>query len=313
MKKCLIISILALLSFQITAQKKKPSKSTKKSTVVAIDSTELLNRNQIKNGLQQVQDLVEANLTGKDLTATQNGLKTYYDSYKILLHAGEELDIEHSSNSFRVMLALKKPVKTEQTEFSYDSKPFSGNSFNKFHFVAPSTGIYTLLATSMDAQKTGKYVIKKTISTSKALEADLDPVFSQKFKEISNYKKSNFKDILGEKVKKDKKDKIIGQDKYTSKFELVAGKPGQIMLENGGQIANFKSIIFESATENEAQAYFDKIKKQLQVLTRSWVEQPSTDKTFSASTDQDIVSLNMSALEDKKKKKTLWQVNFIYN
>ena len=125
MKIKLLALLCVLLSFATHAQKKKTTKKTPTTKTVAIDSTELLNRNQLTAGIPQVQDIIEAMLTGKDKTASQKNEKRFYDSYKIFLHQGDELTLEHSSDSFRVMLALKTPSKDKE-EFSYDSKPYSG-------------------------------------------------------------------------------------------------------------------------------------------------------------------------------------------
>ncbi len=311
MKVKLLVVVCVLLSFVSHAQKKKPSKKTPPAKVVKVDSTELLNQNQLKAGLQQVQDQLEASLTGKDMSSSQNGEKRFYDSYKLFLHAGEELTLEHSSDNFRVMLGLKTPNKDKQ-EMSYDSKAFSGNSYNKFFYIAPVTGTYTLLATSMDANQTGKYRIQKTIATPNAAEAQLDPVFTKQFKALMAAKQDNFKSITGEKIKKDKKDKAVEQERFKTTFELVAGKSGLIMKDNGGQTANYKTIIFESENEEEAKQYFEKIKKQLQVLARSWTEQSNDDKTYSASTEKDIINLNITT-EERKKKKVFHLVNFVWN
>ena len=210
------------------------------------------------------------------------------------------------------MLALKTPSKDKE-EFSYDSKPYSGFSSNKFFMIAPATGTYTLLATSMDAVKTGKYKIQKTIAAPNAVEAQVDPNFAKQFKTLTSLRTDNFKGITGEKIKKDKKDKSVGTEKFKSSFELVTGRGSMIVQENGGTISNYKSVLFESESEDEAKAYFDRIKKQLQVLARSWAEQTNTDNNYSASTDKDIITLSISSTEAVKKKKAVYSVNFVYN
>lgn len=312
MKTKLLALLCVLLCFATHAQKKKTTKKTPTTKSVAVDSTELLNRNQLTAGLPQVQDIIEATLTGKDKTASQNNEKRFYDSYKIFLHQGEELTLEHSSDNFRVMLALKTPNK-DREEFSYDSKPYSGFSTNKFFIVAPATGTYTLLATSMDAGQTGKYKIQKTIATPNAVEAQIDPNFAKQFKMLTTLRTDNFKGITGEKIKKDKKDKSVGQEKFKSSFELITGRASMIIQENGGTASNYKSVLFESESEDDAKAYFEKIKKQLQVLARSWAEQTNTDNNYSASTDKDIITLSISNTEAVKKKKAVYSVNFVYN
>ena len=312
MKTKLLALLCVLLSFATHAQKKKTTKKTPTTKSVAVDSSEFLNRNQLTTGNTQVQDEIEATLTGKDKTASQNGEKRFYDSYKIFLHQGEELTLEHSSDNFRVMLALKTPSKDKE-EFSYDSKKFSGFSNNKFFIVAPATGSYTLLATSMDAGQIGKYKIKKIIAAPNAVEAQIDPNFAKQFKNLTALKSENFKSITGDKIKKDKKDKSVGVEKFKTSFELVTGRSAMIMQENGGTVSNYKSVLFESESEEEAKTYFDKIKKQLQVLVRSWAEQTNTDNNYSASTDKDIISLSISSTEAVKKKKSVYSVNFVYN
>ena len=309
--KVKILTLLCLmLYFGTHAQKKKTNKKTPSTKIIPVDSTEILNRNQLNNGIQQVQDQVEANLSVKDKFSSQNGEKRFYDSYKLFLHAGEELTLEHSSSDFRVMLGLKTP--TNKQENSYDSKSFSGTSYNKFFFIAPATGTYTLLATSMDAEQSGKYKIQKTIVAANTVEAQIDPQFSKQFKELTTSKAENFKNITGEKIKKDKKDKTIGQERFKTSFELVSGKLGMILQDNGGTTSNYKSVIFESETEEEAKQYFEKIKKQLQVLVRSWTEQNNTDNNYSASTDKELITLSILT-EERKKKKMIYLVNFVYN
>jgi hypothetical protein len=309
--KVKLLSLLCLmLSFSTHAQKKKTTKKTPSTKTVVVDSTEILNRSQLNNGTQQVQDQIEATLTGKDKFSSQNGEKRFYDTYKLFLHAGEELTLEHSSDNFRVMLGLKTP--TNKQENSYDSKTFSGSSYNKFFYLVPSTGTYTLLATSMDAGQSGKYRIQKTITSPNVVEAQIDPIFAQQFRNLTASKAENFKNITGEKIKKDKKDKSVGQERFKSNFEFVTGKSGMILQDNGGTTSNYKSTIFESESEAEAKEYFEKTKKQLQVLVRSWTEQSNTDNNYSASTDKDLITLNISS-EERKKKKLFYLVNFIYN
>ena len=309
--KVKILTLLCLvLCFATQAQKKKPSKKTPQPKNVAVDSTEILNRNQLNSGMQQAQDQIEASLTGKDKFSAQNGEKRYYDTYKLFLHAGEELTLEHSSDNFRVMLGLKTPANKQEN--SYDSKPYSGSSYNKFFYVAPTTGTYTLLATSMDAGQAGKYKIQKTITISSAVEAQIDPQFSKQFKTLTVSKTDNFKSITGEKIKKDKKDKSVGQERFKTSFELVSGKSGMILQDNGGSTSNYKTTIFESENEEETKQYFEKTKKQLQVLVRSWTEQNNSDNNYSASTDKDLITLSIAS-EERKKKKVFYLVNFIYN
>jgi hypothetical protein len=310
MKVNILIVLCFGLCFASYAQKKKTNKKSSQTKSVAMDSTEILNRNQLNSGMQQAQDQVEASLMGKDKVSTQNGEKRFYDTYKLFLHAGEELTLEHSSDNFRVMLGLKTP--SNKQENSYDSKPFSGSSYNKFFYIAPATGTYTLLATSMDAGQSGKYKIQKTIAVPNAVEAQIDPQLAKQFKALTASKSDNFKNITGEKIKKDKKDKSVGQERFKTTFELVTGKAGTILQDNGGTTSNYKSTIFESENEEEAKQYFEKTKKQLQVLVRSWTEQSNTDNNYSASTDKDLITLSISS-EERKKKKVFYLVNFIYN
>jgi hypothetical protein len=295
--KVKVLALICVMScFASHAQKKKTTKKTPQSKTVSIDSTEILNRNQLNNGTQQVQDQIEATLTGKDKFSSQNGEKRFYDTYKLFLHAGEELTLEHSSDNFRVMFGLKTP--NNKQENSYDSKPFSGSSYNKFFYIAPLTGTYTLLATSMDAGQFGKYKIQKTIVFPNAVEAQIDPQLSKQFKALTASKIENFKSV--------------GQERFKTTFELVTGKSGMILQDNGGTTSNYKSVIFESENEDEAKQYFESTKKQLQVLVRSWSEQSNTDNNYSASTDKDLITLSISS-EERKKKKMVYLVNFVYN
>ena len=310
MKLKLLIFLSVCLSFVTQAQKKKTTKKTPQTKNVKIDSTELLNRNQLINGMQQAQDQIEASLTGKDKFSSQNSEKRFYDTYKLFLHAGEELTLEHSSDNFRVMLGFKTPANKQEN--SYDSKPFSGTSYNKFFYIVPTTGTYTLLATSMDAGQSGKYKMLKSIAAPNAVEAQIDPIFSNQFKALKNARVDNFKVITGEKIKKDKKDKSVGQERFKTSFELVAGKLAVILQDNDGTTSNYKTTILETENEADAKQYFEKVKKQLQILVRGWTEQNNSDNNYSASTDTDIIILNISS-EERKKKKVFYTVNFVYN
>ena len=310
MKLKLLIFLSVCLSFVTQAQKKKTTKKTPQTKNVKIDSTELLNRNQLINGMQQAQDQIEASLTGKDKFSSQNSEKRFYDTYKLFLHAGEELTLEHSSDNFRVMLGFKTPANKQEN--SYDSKPFSGTSYNKFFYIVPTTGTYTLLATSMDAGQSGKYKMLKSIAAPNAVEAQIDPIFSNQFKALKNARVDNFKVITGEKIKKDKKDKSVGQERFKTSFELVAGKLAVILQDNDGTTSNYKTTILETENEADAKQYFEKVKKQLQILVRGWTEQNNSDNNYSASTDTDIITLNISS-EERKKKKVFYMVNFVYN
>lgn len=318
MKVKLLFTLFCLtFCFVTNAQKKKSTKKAPSAKIAKIDSTELLNKNQLKAGISQAKDILEASLNPKDQTANQNGEKRFYDSYKLFLRAGDELFLEHSSANFRVMLSLKTPAKDKQ-ELSYDSQPFQGNSFNKFHYVAPATGTYTLLATSTDAGQLGKYRIEKTITTANAIEANLDQAFAKQFKALVAARKDNFKSITGEKLKTDKKevkkDKTAGVERFKTSFELVAGKPAQIIQENAGQASNFKTVLLETENEEEAKTYFEQLKKQIQVLSRNWTEQSNTDVAYSSSSDTDFVTLKVNTIPPaKKKQKPLFQVEFVYN
>ena len=310
MKLKLLIFLSVCLSFATQAQKRKTTKKTPQTKNIKIDSTELLNRNQLINGMQQAQDQIEASLTGKDKFSSQSSEKRFYDTYKLFLHAGEELTLEHSSDNFRVMLGFKTPANKQEN--SYDSKPFSGTSYNKFFYIVPTTGTYTLLATSMDAGQSGKYKMLKSIAAPNAVEAQIDPIFSNQFKALKNARVDNFKVITGEKIKKDKKDKSVGQERFKTSFELVAGKLAVILQDNDGTTSNYKTTILETENEADAKQYFEKVKKQLQILVRGWTEQNNSDNNYSASTDTDIITLNISS-EERKKKKVFYMVNFVYN
>ena len=310
MKIKLLIFLSVCLNFATQAQKKKITKKPSQTKIAKIDSTELLNRNQLINGMQQAQDQIEASLTGKDKFSSQNSEKRFYDTYKLFLHAGEELTLQHSSDNFRVMFGLKTPANKQEN--SYDSKPFSGTSYNKFFYIVPTTGTYTLLATSMDAEQSGKYKILKSIAAPNAVEAQIDPIFSNQFKALKNARLDNFKVITGEKIKKDKKDKSVGQERFKTSFELVAGKSAIILQDNSGTTSNYKTTILETENEEDAKQYFEKIKTQLQILVRGWTEQSNGDNNYSASTDKDLITLNISS-EERKKKKVFYTVNFVYN
>ena len=97
MKKLLLLS--ACLCFgiaQVDAQKKSKKQKKGPTTIIATnDPVESLNHKMIFGDVQRVQEEVEATLQESDRTQKNpEGQIRHYDTYKIFMHAGEELFLE---------------------------------------------------------------------------------------------------------------------------------------------------------------------------------------------------------------------------
>ena len=102
----------------------------------------------------------------------------------------------------------------------------------------------------------------------------------------------------------------------------VGGANNGVMADELEPVVNYftkkmtelkEELLFNGSKEKKLREQSEKIKKQLQVLARSWAEQTNTDNNYSASTDKDIITLSISSTEAVKKKKSIYSVNFVYN
>lgn len=259
------------------------------------DSTERLNMHKTSNTVKEAIDEVKAVIGLNDRSNTNaEGEKRYYDTFKIFLNIDDEVTFLHQSNSFRVMFSLSSPDK--KTDFTYDSQQFEGTSSNTFFYKPKSTGIYTLFASSADPNKTGGYTLKKTIQKAKR-ENTNDP-FVLSIKELIDLRKNKYQGMMGEKLS-EKEGKYI----FDSKYFFVPNKKGEIIIEDGGKIYTYQSILFEGGTEADAQKYFSELANKLVAYARAkdWFSEPldAKSKSLYISSETDIITLKLKDLNGK--------------
>jgi hypothetical protein len=259
------------------------------------DSTERLNMHKTSSTVKEAVDEVKAVIGVNDRSNTNaEGEKRYYDTFKIFLNADDEVTFVHQSNSFRVMFSISSPDR--KTDFTYDSQQFEGTSSNTFFYKPKSTGIYTLFASSADPNKTGGYSIKKTIQKAKK-ENSNDP-FVLSIKELLDLRKNKYQGMMGEKLS-EKEGKYV----FDSKYFFIPNKKGEIIIEDGGKVYTYQSVLFEGDTEADAQQYFNELANKLVAYARAkdWFSEPldAKSKTMYISSETDIITLKLKPLNGK--------------
>jgi hypothetical protein len=259
------------------------------------DSTERLNLHKTSSTVKEAIDEVQAVIGTNDRSNTNaEGEKRYYDTFKIFLNADDEVTFVHQSKSFRVMFSISSPER--KTDFTYDSQQFEGTSSNTFFYKPKSTGIYTLFASSADPDKTGAYTLKKTIQKAKK-ENSNDP-FVLSVKGLLDLRKNKYQGMMGEKLS-EKEGKYV----FDSKYFFVPNKKGEIIIEDGGKVCTYQSILFEGNTQAEAQQYFNELANKMNAYARAkdWFAEPLDDKTksFYISSETDMITLTLKPLNGK--------------
>jgi hypothetical protein len=291
MKKLIIYSITIFFAIQ------------KSYAFVPLDSTERLNLHKTSSMVKEAIDEVQAVIGTNDRSNTNaQGEKRYYDTFKIFLNADDEVTFVHQSKNFRVMFSISSPDR--KTDFTYDSQQFEGTSSNTFFYNPKSTGIYTLFASSADPEKTGGYTIKKTIR--KAKKEDSNDPFALSIKGLLDLRRNKYQSMMGEKLSENE-----GRYVFDSKFFFVPNKKGEIIIEDGGKVYTYQSILFEGTTEAQAQQYFNELanKMNLYAKAKDWFAEPLDDKTksFYISSETDMITLKLNNLNGK------YVVSFICN
>ncbi|MFC0184153.1 hypothetical protein SAMN04515674_102310 [Pseudarcicella hirudinis] len=265
------------------------------------DSTERLNLHKINPNTSTAIDEVTAFLSQNDRsTVNQQGEKRFYDTFRIFLNKGEEVAIEHKSSDFRVMLSLVSPLK--KTEFSYDQAVFAGNSKNTFYYIAPVTGIYTLFSTSADPAKSGRYSLKKTITRAEAQPGESSNPLADKLNRLIYHRKNKFSDVIKEKLKEEIE---TGEQRiyFQSSFELIDGKQGTVIVENGGSAFIYKSNLLEATTKSEAESFHKELSSKLRSYAQSknWeIENTSAEiPSFYAASETESISLDLREVKGK--------------
>jgi hypothetical protein len=259
------------------------------------DSTERLNMHKTNSTVKEAVDEVKAVIGVNDRSNTNaEGEKRYYDTFKIFLNADDEVTFIHQSNSFRVMFSISSPDR--KTDFTYDSQQFEGTSSNTFFYKPKSSGIYTLFASSADPNKTGGYSIKKTIK--KAPKENYNNPFALSIKELLDLRKNKYQGMMGEKLS-EKEGKYV----FDSKYFFVPNKKGEIIIEDGGKVYTYQSVLFEGNTEAEVQQYFNDLANKLIAYARAkdWFSEPldAKSKSIYISSETDMITLKLKPLNGK--------------
>ena len=259
------------------------------------DSTERLNIHKTSSTVKEAVDEVKAVIGINDRSNTNaEGEKRYYDTFKIFLNIDDEVTFVHQSNNFRVMFSISSPDK--KTDFTYDSQQLEGTSKNTFFYKPKNTGIYTLFASTADPNKTGVYSIKKTIQKAKK-EVSNDPVVLS-INELVDLRKNKYQGMMGEKLSEKE-----GVYVFNSKYFFVPNKKGEIIIEDGGKIYTYQSVLFEGDTEADAQKYFNELANKLATYARAndWFSEllDAKSKLLYISSETDIITLKLNPLNGK--------------
>ncbi len=301
-----LLLLTTLLVFNAHAQKakaKRPVKSAKKVSVKAPGLAPDLDRTLLAEGQAVALDTVRGTLATTD-AANQNGegQKRYFDRYTLTLRQGDLLLVEYASEAYRVMLGLEPPGGGGTAVFSYDSVKFE-NVLSKhlFRFPVPTSGVYTLLLTSADAQKTGAYRVRKFILPGKLVMPPATSEFCQKLTFLLAQSQLNFDRLMGRKTKTDKKTGLV--ETYQSVYEFTPGKPTEIVRDYDLDKTKFNATLAEFNKKDEALKALETYAAQLKTCTPGWKYETLEGDTFkeiSAATYADFLSVSMRILGRKK-------------
>jgi len=313
MRLFLLLFLACLLAGSGFAQRAKPkkpapkAKSTAKKPVAKapVLSTDL-DRSQLAEGLPVATDFVQSDLTATDpVNVSAEGQKRYFDRYSITLRQGDVLLIEYASEAYRVMLGLEPPKELGgggKAMFGYDSLHFD-NVLSKtvFEFEAPSAGTYTLLLTSADAQKVGPYKVRKFLLPASAVIPAVTADLCQKITYLMAQSRMDFKRLQGKKTKTDKKTGLV--ETYQSKYEVVPGKPTDIVRDYDLNKTRLNATLAEFTKKEEALKALDQLAAQMKACVPGWEYSELEGEAFkeiSAATYADFLTMSMRVLGRKK-------------
>lgn len=301
----LFFVLVSLSGFAQKAKAKKPTKAPRKAAVgtkapllaAALDATRLA------DGQPVAFDSTSGTLVGTDaVNLNDEKQKRYFDRYALTLRQGDLLLVEYASEAFRVMLGLEFPKETGgKTTFAYDSLKFDILSKTLFQFSVPATGVYTLLLTSADPQKTGAYKARKFILPSKLITPAAGADFCQKLTFLMAQGLLDFNRLQGKKTKTDKKTGLV--ETYQSSYQVVPGQSTDIVRDYDLGKTKFNATLAEFNKKEEALKALETYAAQLRACTPGWQYETLEGDTFkeiSAATYADFLSVSMRILGRRK-------------
>lgn len=311
--RCLVLLFLAcLLAGGSFAQKAKPKKPAPKARVAkkpvakAPALTADLDRTPLTDGLPVATDFVQADLTASDAVNTSGeGQKRFFDRYALTLRQGDLLLVEYASEAYRVMLGLEPPKELGgggKAVFGYDSLHFDNVlSKNVFQFEVPAAGVYTLLLTSADPQKTGAYKVRKFLLPASAVTPTANADFCQKLTYLMAQSRLDFNRLQGKKTKTDKKTGLV--ETYQSKYAVATGMPSDIVRDYDLNKTKFNGTLAEFTKKEDALKALDQYAAQLKACVPGWEYSELEGEAFkeiSAATYADFLTVSMRVLGRKK-------------
>lgn len=304
-----LIGLLANGSFAQKAKAKKPApkaRVTKKAVAKTPGFATDLDRNPLTDGLPVAFDLAQGDLTATDPVNTSGeGQKRHVDRYALTLRQGDVLLVEYASEAYRVMLGLEPPKELGgggKAVFGYDSLHFD-NVLSKtvFQFEIPAAGVYTLLLTSADPQKTGAYKVRKFLLPASAITPMVNADFCQKLTYLMAQSRLDFNRLQGKKTKTDKKTGLV--ETYQSKYEMVPGKPTDIVRDYDLNKTKLNATLAEFSKKEDALKALEQYAAQLKTCVPGWEYSQLEGESFkeiSAATYADFLTVSMRVLSRRK-------------
>lgn len=259
--------------------------------------SETLNQNKATLQTCLAEDQAKGNLSATDAVQTNAEQQIrYFDKYAVEAQQGQTLVFEVESTVYRVMLGLQSP--DGKTAFSFDpATPFDEYSFHRFAFQIPTNGTYYLFITSADAQKTGDYLVRKSILTPSTSSYAIDAPLAQRLKQLIALRKLDFKAIMGptSRVFENGYQKIA----YQTNFLLTNNATAEIIVNQETKAHFYLSSLFgQLADEATAKQKLEEVWAVLKplALKYNWLIQ-SEDNKYSASSAEDYIEIRV---EDQK-------------
>ncbi|WP_298357256.1 hypothetical protein [Runella sp.] len=259
--------------------------------------SETLNQNKATLQTRLAEDQAKGNLSTTDAVQTNAEQQIrYFDKYAIEAQEGQTLIFEVESSVYRVMLGLQSP--DGKTVYSFDpATPFDEYSFHRFPFKVTVGGTYYLFVTSADAQKTGYYLVRKSILTPSTSSYAPNTPLAQRLKQLIALRKLDFSAIIGPtlRVFENGAKKIA----YQTNFLLDNKATAEIIVNQETKAHFYLSSLFGTLPdEATAKQKLEEVWAALKplALKYNWLVQ-SEDNKYSASSAEDYIEIRV---EDRK-------------
>lgn len=259
--------------------------------------SETLNQNKATHQSRLAEDQAKGNLNTTDAVQTNAEQQIrYFDKYAIEAQESQVLVFEVESMAFRVMLGLQSP--DGKMVYSFDSATlFDEYSFHRYPFKVTAGGTYYLFVTSADAQKTGDYLVRKSILTPSTASYASNTPLAQRLKQLINLRKLDFSAIIGPtlRVFENGAKKIA----YQTNFLLDNKATAEIVVNQETKAHFYLSSLFgqlpDEATAKQKLEEVWAVLKPL-ALKYNWLVQSEDNKYF-ASSAEDYIEIRV---EDQK-------------